>query len=99
MLRAVAQSSRLDGWLHTLISVDEVGVYKPAPRVYQHAAERLTRPITSIRLVSSNPFDVIGAAAAGMQVAWLDRSAGPFDTLAPRPDLVVSTLTDLVDRL
>jgi 2-haloacid dehalogenase len=99
MLRAVAQSSRLDGWLQTLISVDEVGIYKPAPGVYQHAAERLSRPITSIRLVSSNAFDVIGAAAAGMQVAWVDRSAGPFDTLAPRPDLVVSTLPDLVDRL
>jgi 2-haloacid dehalogenase len=99
MLRAVAESSRLDVWLQTLISVDEVGVYKPAPRVYQHAAERLDRPISSIRLVSSNAFDVIGAAAAGMQVAWLDRSAGLFDTLAPRPSLVVATLTDLADHL
>ena len=99
MLRAVVDSARLDTWLQTLISVDEVRVYKPSPRVYQHAAERLGRPIASVRLISSNPFDVIGAEAAGMQAAWLDRSAGIFDTLAPRPTLSVTTLTELAQRL
>jgi 2-haloacid dehalogenase len=99
MLRAIVQSAGLDRWLPTLISVDEVGVYKPAPRVYHHAAERLGLPLSKIRLISSNPFDVIGAAAAGMEVAWLNRSGGLFDTLAPPPDVVVSSLTELAERL
>ena len=81
------------------VSVDEVGAYKPSPRVYRHVAERLGRPIGEVRLVSSNPFDVIGAEAAGMQAAWIDRSGGVFDTLGPRPELVVGTLVELADAL
>jgi 2-haloacid dehalogenase len=52
-----------------------------------------------VRLISSNPFDVIGAAAAGMQVAWINRSGGVFDTLGTPPPLTVRTLTELADRL
>ena len=99
MLAAAIGSAGLDGLFEALISVDEVRVYKPSPRVYQHAAQRLGRPLAEVRLVSSNPFDVLGAAATGMQVAWLDRSRGVFDTLGPPPELVVTTLAELADRL
>lgn len=77
------------------VSVDEVRVYKPSPKVYQHVARRLERPIQEVRLVSSNPFDDIGAEEAGMQAAWVDRSGGLFDTLGPPPKVVVGTLTEL----
>lgn len=99
MLQAVVQSAGLADWFRALISVDEVRTYKPSPRVYQHAARRLGRPLAEVRLVSSNPFDVIGAAAAGMQVAWVDRAAGLFDPLAERPALVVATVSELAERL
>ncbi len=52
-----------------------------------------------VRLVSSNPFDDIGAEAAGMRAAWVDRSGGLFDTLGLRPEIVVGTLTELADVL
>ena len=81
------------------VSVDEVGEYKPSPKVYHHVAERLGRPVGEVRLVSSNPFDVIGAQAAGMQAAWIDRSGGVFDTLGPRPEMVVGTLVELAEAL
>jgi 2-haloacid dehalogenase len=81
------------------VSVDEVGEYKPSPRVYRHVAERLGRPIGEVRLVSSNAFDVVGAEAAGMLAAWVDRSGGLFDTLGPRPDAVVGDLVELVEVL
>jgi 2-haloacid dehalogenase len=99
MLRAVAQAARLEDSFKMLISVDEVRTYKPSPLVYQHAADRLARPIAEVRLISSNPFDVIGAAAAGMQVAWLNRSSGVFDTLAPIPDVVATSLGELAEWL
>ncbi len=81
------------------ISVDEVKIYKPSPKVYRHAAERLGRPVGEVRLVSSNPFDVIGAEAAGMRVAWVNRSGGIFDALGTRSEVVVSTLVELADVL
>jgi len=99
MLEAAAKSAELASVFEHWISVDEVQTYKPSPRVYRHAAERLRRPISEIRLVTSNPFDVVGAAEAGMQVAWLNRSGAVFDTLRPEPELVIETLSELAQHI
>jgi 2-haloacid dehalogenase len=99
MVQAAVRSASLESHFQALISVDEVRTYKPSPRVYLHAAERLGRQPAEVRLISSNPFDVIGAGAVGMQSAWLDRSGGLFDTLGPRPALVVTSLPELAERL
>jgi 2-haloacid dehalogenase len=99
MLEKVIFNAGLRPPLEDIISVDEVRVYKPSPRVYHHAAERLRRPIEEVRLISSNPFDIAGAEAAGMQAAWIDRSSGIFDTLAEPPRVVVGSLLELADAL
>ena len=77
------------------VSVDEVRVFKPSPVVYGHAADRLSVPAGQIRLITSNAFDCVGAGAAGMRTAWVNRSAAPFDTIGQPPDLTVPAL----DRL
>jgi 2-haloacid dehalogenase len=99
MLEALADAAGLRPYFQGLVSVDEVGVYKPSPETYRHVARRLGRPIGEVRLVSSNPFDDVGAEAAGMRAAWVDRSGGPFDTLGSPPEIVVGTLTELADAL
>ena len=99
MLGALVDSARLRPFFDGVVSVDEVRTYKPAPAVYRHVAARLDRPPGAVRLISSNPFDIVGAEAAGLRTAWVDRSGGPFDTLGPRPALVVATLIALADAL
>ena len=99
MLDAIMGRAGLRPFFDGFVSVDEVKTYKPSPRVYRLVADRLGRPIEEVRPVSSNPFDVLGAAAAGMQAAWVDRAGGLFDTLGPRPELVVGTLVELADAL
>lgn len=99
MLAAILDASGLRRYFGEVISVDDVKVYKPSPRTYRHAAERLGRPIEHVRLVSSNPFDVLGARSTGMQAVWVDRGGAPFDTLGPPPEMIVKGLTDLADRL
>jgi 2-haloacid dehalogenase len=99
MLDAVMDAAGLRPYFEAYVSVDEVRQYKPAPATYRLAAERLGRPIGEVRLVSANPFDDIGAEAAGMRAAWVDRSGGLFDTLRPPPQLVVRSLTELADVL
>ncbi len=89
----------LHSYLEGYVSVDDVKVFKPSPKVYQHVADRLERPIGEVRLVSSNPFDDIGAEAAGMRAAWVDRSGGLFDTLGSPPQITVGTLIELADVL
>jgi 2-haloacid dehalogenase len=99
MLEALIDAADLRPYFQGFVSVDEVRVYKPSPKTYRHVARRLERPIGEVRLVSSNPFDDIGAEAAGMQAAWVDRSGGPFDTLGSPPEIVVGSLTELADAL
>ena len=99
MLDALMDAAELRPYFEGFVSVDEVKVYKPSPKTYRRVAERLGRQIGEIRLVSSNPFDDIGAEAAGMRAAWVDRSGGLFDTLAPPPEMVVGTLIELADAL
>ena len=59
------------------------------------SASPLQRPIDRIGLVSSNPFDIVGASTAGMRTAWANRAAHPFDTLGTEPDITVSSLAEL----
>ncbi len=99
MLEAIMDAAELRPYFQGFVSVDEVRAYKPSPKAYRHAARRLGRPIGEVRLVSSNPFDDIGAEAAGMRAAWVDRSGGLFDTLGSPPGIVVGTLTELADAL
>ncbi len=99
MLNAIMNAAQLQPYFQGFVSVDEVKVYKPSPKVYRHGANRLGRAIEDVRLISSNPFDVIGAQAAGMQAAWVNRSRGLFDPLGSRPEIVVETLTELADKL
>ena len=95
MIANCLDNSSLAAFFGQRISVDEVRVFKPSPVVYRHAAGRLSRPAGQIRLVTSNAFDCVGASAAGMRTAWVNRSAAPFDTIGAQPDITVPAL----DRL
>lgn len=64
-----------------LITVQEIELFKPDPRVYQYLAGRVGKTTSkedmgSIWLVSGNPFDVVGARNMGMKAAWVDRGGG-----------------------
>ena len=87
MIRNCLANSGLGEFFGQRISVDEVRVFKPSPTVYRHAAERLAVPISRIRLVTCNAFDSVGASAAGMRTAWVNRSRRPVrhDRHAARP--------------
>lgn len=86
----------LDG----VVSVDEVSSYKPDPTVYQHFLKRAGAPDKDTWLVSSNSFDVIGAAAAGLRTAWVKRDlSAVFDPWGIEPDLIVPNLGELAVRL
>lgn len=96
LLERAGVISHLDG----IVSVDDVKTFKPAPEVYQHLAQRLDRPTGEVWLVSSNPFDVIGAKAVGLGAAWVRRKPeAVFDPWGFEPDLVVTDLEQLAAEL
>jgi 2-haloacid dehalogenase len=71
--------------------------FKPNPGVYAHFLRQAGVEGGEAWLVSSNPFDVIGAVSAGMRAAWVKRvPEALFDPWEVEPTLVVTTLNDLV---
>jgi 2-haloacid dehalogenase len=87
-------------YLEGVISVDDLRTFKPDPQVYLYLAGRLQRRPEETWLVSSNPFDVIGAKAAGLRAAWIQRSLEVrFDPWDIEPDLVAPDLEALAGKL
>ncbi|WP_416137786.1 haloacid dehalogenase type II [Halomonas sp. HK25] len=88
------------GHFDDVISVDEVKRFKPDPAVYAHLRHRLEVAPGDTWLISSNPFDVIGARHAGLHAAWVRRSLdAPFDPWGIEPDMTVPDLDALAERL
>jgi 2-haloacid dehalogenase len=95
MLRAAISNAGLAGLLDEVLSVEEVGVYKPHPRAYQLAIDRLGIPAQDISFQSSNAWDAWAASAFGMRVVWCNRYSQEAECLPGHPDLEVTSLADL----
>ncbi len=98
--RTLLDRSGVLPYLHDVLSVDDVKTFKPDPEAYHYLARRLERPAAEVWLVSSNPFDVIGAKSAGLRAAWVKRRPDAiFDPWDIEPDLVVGNLEELAAEL
>ncbi len=79
-----------------IVSVDEIRSFKPDPAVYAHFLQRAGAPAANSWLVSSNPFDVIGAVSHGMRAAWVRRSSSAiYDPWNLQPTIIVDGLETL----
>jgi 2-haloacid dehalogenase len=96
MLEAAARSAGILALLDDVLSVEEVKVFKPSPRVYNLAPARLRVSHGELGFVSSNSWDVAGAASAGLRTFWIQRhTAEPPEELGFGAEHVVHALTDL----
>lgn len=94
-LTPLVRHNGMEALIDGVLSVDAVGVYKPAPQVYALAAQRLALPPARIGFVSSNCWDAIGAKAYGFTSFWINRTGAPIDRHGPWPDHVLGALGDL----
>jgi 2-haloacid dehalogenase len=95
MLEALVEHAGLRDHLDQVISVEEVGVFKPDPRVYQLAIDRLQIPPHQISFQSSNAWDAWAASAFGMQVVWCNRYGQKPERLPGAPDREIGSLAEL----
>jgi 2-haloacid dehalogenase len=95
MLDAAVKAAKLETLLDAVLSVEEVGVYKPHPRVYQLAVDRLGIPASAISFQSSNAWDAYAASAFGMQVVWCNRYGQRRERLPGSPDREIKSLAEL----
>jgi 2-haloacid dehalogenase len=73
MLGALVKNSGLDRVLDATISVDAKKIFKPSPDAYTLIESTLHIPPHEVLFISSNPWDVCGAKAFGLNVAWIER--------------------------
>jgi 2-haloacid dehalogenase len=99
MLDAAVGSAGLAHLLDAVISVEDVKVFKPSPRVYRLAVERLGLPEGRMAFMSSNAWDACAAARFGFRVVWVNRFAQPRERLTAEPDAEIRNLSELPDLL
>ena len=95
MLDSAVKNARIDSLLDAVLSVEEVGVYKPDPRVYQLAVDQLGIPASQISFQSSNAWDAYAASSFGMKVVWCNRYRQRKERLPRNPDHEIETLAEL----
>ncbi|MBX9748436.1 MAG: haloacid dehalogenase type II [Roseococcus sp.] len=95
MLASAVEGAGLAGAFDAVISVDEVGNFKPDPRVYQRAVDRLGVPAEAIAFQSSNAWDAHAASAFGMRVVWCNRYSQRRERLPGMPDYEIHSLAEL----
>jgi 2-haloacid dehalogenase len=81
MLAAGAKSAGIAELLDAILTVEDVGIFKPHPKVYQLAVERLAVRPDQIAFQSSNAWDVSGAATFGLRAVWINRLGAPPERL------------------
>lgn len=95
MLLKVTQHNGFMPHLKAVLSVHELGIFKPAPRVYELAVDKLGVPREQIGFVSSNSWDAVGAKAFGFHVFWINRFERYQEQLGVTPDHEIRTLDEI----
>ncbi|KMK68124.1 haloacid dehalogenase type II [Puniceibacterium sp. IMCC21224] len=93
MLDGAVDSAGIGTYLDAVLSVEDVGIFKPAPQVYDMIGARFGCAPSEVLFVSSNGWDAAGAAGYGFTTAWVNRAGDPVDRLAHRPQHVLTDLS------
>lgn len=96
MIEAVCEATGLDKILDAVLTVEQVGVFKPHPSVYELPVKAfgLSGP-SAVSFQSSNAWDAAAGSAFGYKVAWCNRFGQARERLPGTPDIEIKTLAPL----
>lgn len=97
MLKGAVQSADIGGFLDGVLSVEQVGVFKPARVVYDLVGATFAVEPDQVLFVSANGWDAAAATGYGFRTVWVNRARDPVDRLPWRPDQTISDLTSIPD--
>ncbi|MEM6974170.1 MAG: haloacid dehalogenase type II [Pseudomonadota bacterium] len=95
MLEAAVESAKLGEVFDAILSAEQVGVFKPAPAVYELVEQSFGVARREVLFVSSNGWDACCATGFGFRTLWVNRQGEPLDRMPWRPEFVAETLTRL----
>ncbi|EIM25532.1 haloacid dehalogenase type II [Microvirga lotononidis] len=95
MLEAAVESAGLADDLDVVLSVDAAQVFKTSPRAYELVLRALPLKAHEVVFVSSNRWDIAGAAAFGFTPVWVNRLGLPDEYADLAPSAVIGSLSEL----
>lgn len=99
-VEGLLHAAKISDYFVGVVSADDIKTFKPNPAVYSHFLRESNNKHNDAWLISSNPFDVIGALSHGMRAAWVKRSeAAIFDPWGMEPTETINSLLELNDRM
>ena len=96
MLNSAVRSAKIDSCFDAVFSVEQVKVFKPDERVYEMVTNHFNITKSEVLFISSNGWDIAGAARHGYKTVWINRTNLPQDRLAFSPDFVHLDLNSLL---
>lgn len=99
MLDAAVTHAGLQDRLDRVMSVDDVGIFKPAAAVYDMVGAQYGVGRGDVLFVSSNGWDIASAASYGFHTVWVNRAGAPIDRLGGRPEVVLQDLSAVCDTV
>ncbi|MDK3257372.1 haloacid dehalogenase type II [Blastococcus capsensis] len=96
---ALLTGAGIRGEFEALLSVEDAGAWKPARVAYEYAARTCGTDPAEMLLVAVHPWDIDGAARAGLATAWIDRAGTPYPESFTPPSRRATGLTDLAEQL
>ena len=82
-----------------VISIDEIGHWKPHGAVYRSCTENLGLKPDEVALVAAHPWDIQGAKQSGLTTGYVARGGAPFPSAMFAPDVQAASLTELIDKI
>lgn len=96
---AQIENAGLHPFLRRVVSVEEVGRFKPDPVPYRHAAEVMGVDLREMMLVAAHDWDCAGAISVGARAVFVSRPGAVWSLPSPGPDLVVADIAELATEL
>ena len=99
MLQSAVDNAGIGDSLDAVLSVHSLGIFKPAPQVYQMAVDTLAVAPDEISFQSSNAWDAHAASHFGFRVAWINRFGQARERMPGAPDVELTALDELLPVL
>ena len=95
LLDELTNHAGIENLFDDIISIEEVGVYKPDPSVYELVTKKYDCKPSEVCFMSSNTWDVVGGGVFGYHSVWVDRFGKVFDKLEYKPETKIKDLSEL----
>ena len=97
LLTHLVKSNNLEDLFDDIFSIEDVGIYKPSPKVYELPLRKYKIKKNEVMFLSANTWDIAGGGNHGYQTVWVNRNNNVFDNLDYEPKNQIQSLKGILD--